>query len=156
MTEQSDTPRARPEPQHVIATAENDWFLQFLVSIVNKSDASFPITLFVGGLLVSGQLVGGKKFFEGFGAAFGGGHFPSPRPPQKFAKISRNSATCTLRKTARTRRTWNPLITSIYRTPAPSIRAGLRFPATAEYGGGDVSERSTVSILAHLAKARVK
>ncbi|MBR7961437.1 gas vesicle protein [Burkholderia vietnamiensis] len=74
MTEQFNTPEQSvpPEPQHVVTTAENDWFLQSLVSIVDSSDYSFGITLFVGGVLISGQLVGGKKYFEGFGAAFGG------------------------------------------------------------------------------------
>ncbi|WP_310707563.1 hypothetical protein, partial [Burkholderia multivorans] len=45
-------------------------------------------TLFVGGLLVSGQLVGGKKFFEGFGAAFGGAF----SKPETAAEIRQNFA----------------------------------------------------------------
>jgi len=90
MSEQNNTPNLSvpTEPQHVITTAENDWFLQSLVSIVNKSDISFGITLFVGGVLVSGQLVGGKKFFEGFGATFGG----ALSDPQAAAETSENFA----------------------------------------------------------------
>lgn len=51
---------------------DKDWFLQDLVKIVNSGGFSFGITLNVGGLLVSGQLVGGKEYFEGFGSDFAG------------------------------------------------------------------------------------
>lgn len=44
-----------------------DWYLQNLVEIVNGNDFEFPITLFVGGLMVSGQLTSGHKYFEGLG-----------------------------------------------------------------------------------------
>lgn len=44
-----------------------DWHLQELVSFVNGGDLEFPITLFVGGLVVSGQLTSGHKYFEGLG-----------------------------------------------------------------------------------------
>jgi len=60
-------------PQHVITTAENDWFLQELVQIVNCSDTEIGVTLFVGGVLVSGLLVGGKRYFEGFASTFANG-----------------------------------------------------------------------------------
>jgi hypothetical protein len=45
----------------------NDWFLQFLVDRVNGTTVEIGITLQIGGLLVSGILVGGDKYFEGFG-----------------------------------------------------------------------------------------
>ncbi|MBU9227474.1 gas vesicle protein [Burkholderia multivorans] len=60
-------------PQHVITTAENDWFLQELVRMVNCSDTTIGITLFVGGVLISGLLIGGKHYFEGFASTFADG-----------------------------------------------------------------------------------
>lgn len=47
-----------------------DWFLQYLITIVNRGDITFGITLNVGGFLVSGTLIGGSKYFEGFGEEF--------------------------------------------------------------------------------------
>jgi hypothetical protein len=47
-----------------------DGFLQSLVSIVNDESASIPITLSVGGLLVSGDLIGGKTYFNEFAHQF--------------------------------------------------------------------------------------
>ena len=41
-----------------------DSFLQSLVSIVNDESASIPITLSVGGLLISGAMIGGKTYFD--------------------------------------------------------------------------------------------
>lgn len=56
----------------VMRVDDKDWFLQILVNIVNSGELSFGITLNVGGFLVTGQLVGGKAYFEGFGAEFAG------------------------------------------------------------------------------------
>jgi hypothetical protein len=42
-----------------------DWFLRFLVQTVNGTETFYTITLNVGGLLVSGELIGGHKYFEG-------------------------------------------------------------------------------------------
>jgi hypothetical protein len=52
-----------------------DWFLQTLVSIANrfKEEVGFGITLFVGGALVSGILVGGRHYFLGFAEEFAAG-----------------------------------------------------------------------------------
>jgi hypothetical protein len=47
-----------------------DWFLQSLVSIVNDESASIPITLSVGGLLISGEMIGGKTYFNEFARQF--------------------------------------------------------------------------------------
>jgi hypothetical protein len=47
-----------------------DWFLQALVSIVNDESASIPITLSVGGLLISGEMIGGKTYFDEFARQF--------------------------------------------------------------------------------------
>ena len=44
-----------------------DWFLQLLVKTVNgKDDIAFPITLNVSGVMISGELVSGHRYFEGF------------------------------------------------------------------------------------------
>lgn len=50
----------------------HDWFLENLVRMVNESDSGLEIgiTLQVGGFLVSGTMVGGPKYFEGFGSDF--------------------------------------------------------------------------------------
>jgi hypothetical protein len=47
-----------------------DWYLQQLVAIVNKSDIEFGITLVVGGSVMSGRLIGGKRYFEEFARDF--------------------------------------------------------------------------------------
>jgi hypothetical protein len=47
-----------------------DSFLQSLVSIVNDESASIPITLSIGGLLISGDIIGGKTYFDEFARQF--------------------------------------------------------------------------------------
>jgi hypothetical protein len=64
MTEKSEeavVEAAAPNP------ALPDWYLQSLVDLVNGNEFEFPITLFVGGLMISGQLTSGHKYFEGLG-----------------------------------------------------------------------------------------
>jgi hypothetical protein len=45
-----------------------DWYLQSLVSIVNGNNGEFPVTLYVKGLMISGNLVSGHKYFAGLRA----------------------------------------------------------------------------------------
>jgi hypothetical protein len=45
---------------------DGDWFLQSLVETINGSEAELGITVQVGGLLVSGQLISGHRWFEAF------------------------------------------------------------------------------------------
>lgn len=47
-----------------------DWFLQNLVNIANKSGLEFGVTLVVGGSILSGRLISGKKYFETFAKEF--------------------------------------------------------------------------------------
>lgn len=47
-----------------------DWFLQGFVDMVNGKDFTIGLTLNVGGFLVSGQVVSGHKYFEGFAEEF--------------------------------------------------------------------------------------
>ncbi|SHE88736.1 hypothetical protein SAMN04487965_0869 [Microbulbifer donghaiensis] len=49
---------------------DKDWFLEDLVGLVNSGEASFGITLNVGGFLVSGYLIGRKQYFDSFGNEF--------------------------------------------------------------------------------------
>ena len=65
-----------------------DWFLQSLINIVNTEEMSFGITLNVGGLLVSGTLIGGQHYFEGFGSDFSGGDESAENLKKAFAKYS--------------------------------------------------------------------
>lgn len=69
--EQKSESQIVPEAHQVnFVPVHRDWFLQLLVGIANKNtDESFveyPITLQVGGLLVSGHLTSGRNYFEGF------------------------------------------------------------------------------------------
>lgn len=61
--ENTETIELRPVPQE-------DWFLQNLISNANIGKFTMGITLNVGGLLVSGNLVGGREYFENFGSMF--------------------------------------------------------------------------------------
>jgi len=56
------------DPDQPVAT---DWLLQSLVDIANTGGLSFPITLQVGGVLVSGILMSGKRYFEEFAQKMG-------------------------------------------------------------------------------------
>jgi hypothetical protein len=47
-----------------------DSFLQSLISIVNDESASIPITLSVGGLIISGDMIGGRTYFNEFARQF--------------------------------------------------------------------------------------
>ena len=50
-----------------------DWFLQGLINLVNNPENSsleIGITVLAGGLLVSGYLVNGARYFEGFASDF--------------------------------------------------------------------------------------
>ena len=47
-----------------------DWFLECLVTTVNNTGLEIGITLQMDGFLVSGFLVNGGKYFEGFSSEF--------------------------------------------------------------------------------------
>lgn len=59
--------------QAAVSPRSQDWFLEMLVDIVTRDGISFGITLNVGGVLVSGELVSYRKYFEGFAEDFKGG-----------------------------------------------------------------------------------
>jgi hypothetical protein len=49
-----------------------DWFLQFLVNLANKNRFELDITLTVGGILISGRLVGVRQYFDDLSTYFAG------------------------------------------------------------------------------------
>lgn len=50
-----------------------DWFLQKLVEFANQFSLEFGVTLQVSGMLVSGTVVSGKRYFESFASSFSAG-----------------------------------------------------------------------------------
>jgi hypothetical protein len=62
-----DGPSAqKPDGKLPEAEGHVDWFLAELVRRANEGGLSMGLTLCVGGGLVSGALVGGREYFEGF------------------------------------------------------------------------------------------
>jgi hypothetical protein len=69
------------------AVTDADWFLQSLVNMANNDELEMGLTLQVGGFLVSGILVGGRKYFEGFAKDFASG-FDEESAPEVEASVS--------------------------------------------------------------------
>lgn len=57
-------------PQDLPRVERVDWFLQVFVELANEEPFEMPVTLASGGLVVSGQLVSGRRYFEGFAEEF--------------------------------------------------------------------------------------
>jgi hypothetical protein len=53
--------------------AGTDWFLQQIVRFANEWTMEIGITLQVGGMLVSGTVISGEKYFETFAKSFAAG-----------------------------------------------------------------------------------
>lgn len=51
-------------------TPQKDWFLESLVATVNNTGIEIGITLQMDGFLVSGYIVNGGKYFDGFSNEF--------------------------------------------------------------------------------------
>ncbi|MGE0454323.1 MAG: hypothetical protein AB7O37_16555 [Vicinamibacteria bacterium] len=49
------------------AKIRSDWFLQYLVSRFAGPEGGFPVTLLVGGALISGKLISSRDYFDGLG-----------------------------------------------------------------------------------------
>jgi hypothetical protein len=45
--------------------SDPDWYLQMLIESVNGTDLKFPITLYVNGIVLTGNLVSGHLYFAG-------------------------------------------------------------------------------------------
>ena len=62
---------------------ESDWLLTSLVDFINKHGNEVPVTLVVGGVLVSGLLTCYEKYFDAVGLdtaeLFGAGNFPKSK-----------------------------------------------------------------------------
>lgn len=69
----------------------SDWFLQLLVEMVNQSTISIGITLQLGGILVTGDLISGKAYFEGFGEDLSG---PFKQFPDAAESIKETFSKC--------------------------------------------------------------
>lgn len=66
-TDNESKPEKNEEADH---RTNNDWFLQQLIRFVNADDMSFSLTLQVGGLIVSGTVISGNKYFQEFSDQF--------------------------------------------------------------------------------------
>ena len=66
----TDTTEKKQSEQTSKSDKQIDWFLQQLVELANSRTTTFGITLNVGGILISGTLIGGKRYFEGFARDF--------------------------------------------------------------------------------------
>lgn len=71
---ENDDVRSQPDETAKVTTADRqelDWFLQRIVDAVNSVEAgtenehTIPVTLCVGGILVSGNLISGRVYFSG-------------------------------------------------------------------------------------------
>ncbi len=58
-----------PEVQDVSIVGAVDWFLQSTIETVINSGVDIGVTLTVGGAIVSGILISGRKYFEELGDA---------------------------------------------------------------------------------------
>lgn len=54
----------------ILAEKDSDWFLVMLLNIVNQGTIEFGLTLNVGGSVISGTLISGKKYFSEFAKQF--------------------------------------------------------------------------------------
>jgi hypothetical protein len=83
--EDMDTQPQEPTQDELQLGQKSDWFLASLVNIANSGPIEFGITLQIGGLLVSGNLVNGARYFEGFASEFAGG-FPDAEIAENIRK----------------------------------------------------------------------
>jgi hypothetical protein len=68
MSDESEeaTQDGHPFPINPNTSDEADWFLQELVAFTNRTGFEVGVTLVVGGIMVSGMMIGGRKYFEQF------------------------------------------------------------------------------------------
>ncbi|MBW4422493.1 MAG: hypothetical protein KME13_25325 [Myxacorys californica WJT36-NPBG1] len=60
----SDAPTT-DEQELNLPVEDHDWLLKMFIRLVNDMDMEIGVTLNVRGLMVSGLLIGGKKYFDG-------------------------------------------------------------------------------------------
>jgi hypothetical protein len=70
--EKSDWAHAADQAAVQGAVRQGDWHLQSVVAAFNSIGGTpVTVTLFVGGTLISGQLISGRAYFEHFASTFG-------------------------------------------------------------------------------------
>lgn len=70
MEKQVEKEPTEVEIKQAIEGVSLDWYLQRLVALANETGLEIGITLTVGGGVVSGTLISGKKYFEKFAKEF--------------------------------------------------------------------------------------
>jgi hypothetical protein len=70
-SEQQEQTGKKPIDPSLADRPNVDWYLQTLVSMANEHGVEMGITLTLGGTVVTGQLIGGKTYFETFAEVFG-------------------------------------------------------------------------------------
>jgi len=81
----------KPEGKLAHAEGHVDWFLAELVRRANEGGLSMGLTLCVGGVLVSGALIGGREYFEGFAGEVASG-VADPAVARKAREFFRSPA----------------------------------------------------------------
>jgi hypothetical protein len=95
-TSADDTANDQTEPTE--SPTEVDWLLRVLVASANSSTTfEMPITLYVGGLIVSGILVGGEQYFNAAADQIAAGVTPADQAPPD-SKVEAPSYADTLRE----------------------------------------------------------
>lgn len=51
-------------PQEVLIADDKDWFLQQTIETIIQGGVEIGVTLIVGGAVIAGMLISGKKYFE--------------------------------------------------------------------------------------------
>lgn len=67
MTDDTSQNESQSEVQDVEILGSKDWFLQSTIETIIAHGVEIGITLTVGGAIVSGMLISGKKYFEELG-----------------------------------------------------------------------------------------
>ena len=78
---------AEPRPISNYSGQASDWFLQQLVRFSNDWGIEMGITLQVSGVLVSGTLINGKKYFEDFSISFASGFKSDSELAESFKSL---------------------------------------------------------------------
>jgi hypothetical protein len=83
----SDSGTATVEP---FSIAEADWLIQHFLNLANSPSTGIEvgITLNVGGLLVSGTMVSGKKYFEGIADLLSNANTNMPEIAESWKSLS--------------------------------------------------------------------
>lgn len=70
MTDGLQATPSEVEIKQAIEGQSVDWYLQTLVQLCNRTGLEIGITLNIGGSVISGLLIGGKRYFEDFAKEF--------------------------------------------------------------------------------------